>query len=253
MQTSMRGESLQVVMLQARQCSGLSSSRRMPQGRARSLRYCILTATCTMWVALCILERCIRANRSPRNNLWRSLKKKRALGDDFDVFPNHAVLVPDEFDRMIHDNFKVSIFREPLARVLSSFSHDPEAINRTIRDLDQNKRVSFDGGPCGEAGELSSHHVPLEFFDKLDEVMLTEQFDLSLMMLRRKLGWALSDMVYLWQKKSTLSDSKEADLKLMQQRLSSPLHELNPAWQHMVQTCLRGDERVLYQMAKRKF
>lgn len=172
-------------------------------------------------------------------------------GDYFDVFPNHAEFVPDEFDRMILHNFKVSLFRSPLSRMMSHFKHPPgTAVKGTLVKLERNKTVNN----CGPVGTSMSEQVHVDSFHALDAVVLTEEFDLGLMMLRRKLRWKISDMVYIKKKDSpNYPPSIKADHRLMEQRLSSPIDQLNTAWQQMVQRCLQGDELLVYEMAKSKF
>mmetsp|Transcript_47709 Transcript_47709/g.111276 ORF Transcript_47709/g.111276 Transcript_47709/m.111276 type:complete len:224 (+) Transcript_47709:2-673(+) len=124
-----------------------------------------------------------------------------------------------------------------------------------MASLMNNLYTNCSGAPLGsfdDAMMLMSDQVSPEQVDDLDFVMLTEEYDLSLMMLRRKLGWSMVDMLYRRQR-----DNHEAELvsasEAFEEYLSQPLHALNEATQLYLQNCIGGDESRVYQLASRAF
>eukprot|EP00971_Amphidinium_carterae_P328809 6460886-Amphidinium_carterae.1 len=99
---------------------------------------------------------------------------------------------------------------------------------------------------------LMSDQLSPEQVQELDFVMLTEQYDLSLMMLRRKLGWSMFDMVYRRQRADHTPEIVTATAAF-EEYLSQPVSTLNEATQLYLQNCVGGNEFALYQSANRTF
>lgn len=203
-----------------------------------------------------------------RENLKNVMSVMESKNQTVDIWPNHAILEPDLFDHMIPGNLKISIFRNPLDRVLSSFKHGhwraggtrfvAHTIRKTIRELKNNTlnreflTDRFDD-PCGPQGMPMSRHVPVDKFNTLDFVLLTEQYNLGLVMLQRRLGWSKRDMMYL-----RLKDHNEdgpvlheaaAELK---EYITGPKEHMTTAARNVVETCIEGDEAI-YDLAQKKF
>jgi len=169
-----------------------------------------------------------------------------------DIWPNHVIFDPDAVDCLVPGSFKISIFRRPLDRVESAFRHlGPDRFEKAMSDLAADKWLEATCG-AGSHGMPMSHHIPLNTFKHLDFVMLTEKYDLSLVLLRRRLGWRLSDIVYL----------KSKDFPNMhgeQFKSSRPKFDFNSrafsttAGRSFLQSCVKGDEAAIYRMAEQKF
>mmetsp|Transcript_26539 Transcript_26539/g.61957 ORF Transcript_26539/g.61957 Transcript_26539/m.61957 type:complete len:394 (-) Transcript_26539:43-1224(-) len=169
-----------------------------------------------------------------------------------DIWPYHATLEPDLFDQMMPGNIKVSLFREPISRVLSSFAHapSPEKVMQFLAALQQNETWQWD---CGPSGERMSVQVPLEKFNKLDLVMLTEDYDRSLLLLRRKLGWSLADLLYLRLKDHGKDRAMQSAVKELHTLMQKSAGDLTVAANVFVEKCTRSDEAEVYSMAKQRF
>eukprot|EP00971_Amphidinium_carterae_P208069 4128644-Amphidinium_carterae.1 len=163
-----------------------------------------------------------------------------------DIFQNHVVMNTILLNALIPGNFKIALFRTPLSRTMSAFRHvsGSKWVNSMMASLMNNLYTNCSGAPLGsfdDAMMLMSDQVSPEQVDDLDFVMLTEEYDLSLMMLRRKLGWSMVDMLYRRQR-----DNHEAELvsasEAFEEYLSQPLHALNEATQLYLQNCIGGDE-----------
>ena len=101
-----------------------------------------------------------------------------------------------------------------------------------------------------------SGQIPVEHFDKLDFVMLTEEINMSLMMFRRLVGWDLADMIYLKLRdaKATMTPELAAANKEVEDYLTGGNTTLTTkAGQKFYDNCIAGDEAKLYDMAKQKY
>jgi len=168
-----------------------------------------------------------------------------------DIWPNHAILEPDIFDNMIPGNMKISIFRNPLDRVLSSFGHGSvESIRASIRQLTENR--GGDQG-CGRQGTKMSYHVPVDKFDALDFVLLTEQYDVGLIMLQRRFAWSKRDMMYLRFKNHHNNLPVQDVLSDLKSHITGQKEHMTGAAQKLVESCIEGKEADIYELAKRRF
>jgi hypothetical protein len=168
-----------------------------------------------------------------------------------DIWPNHAVLEPDIFDAMIPGNMKISIFRNPLDRVLSSFGHgSADKIRNNIRQLTENR--GGDQG-CGIEGRKMSLHVPVDKFDALDFVLLTEQFDLGLIMMQRRFAWSKSDIMYLRLKDHTHDSGVQEALSDLKAHITGHNQNMTGAARELVASCIEGKEADIYDLAKTRF
>eukprot|EP00971_Amphidinium_carterae_P065099 1290259-Amphidinium_carterae.1 len=108
------------------------------------------------------------------------------------------------FEALIPGNFMISLFRDPFDRIMSSFRHgDAATVLATMESLKQN----FKSSNCGAASYAMAKQLTPEQVEDLDLVMLTEEYDFSLMLLRRALGWSMFDMLY-----RRLKENREDDL-----------------------------------------
>jgi len=167
-----------------------------------------------------------------------------------DIWPNHAVMDPSLFDALIPGNFKTSFFRLPLDRLVSSFRHGAGAgsVLKVMERLKQNFGVKT----CGPASMSMAKQITAQQVDELDLVMLTEQYDLSLMMLRRALGWSMFDMMYRRMKRHIADKLVEATFSLAEY-LSKPSSELNTATRRYLEACVGPDDTAVYLHASNKF
>ena len=109
-------------------------------------------------------------------------------------------------DVTLNDTIYVTQLRQPLAQIISWFNYRGHSI-KTHPAADYNRLNSFiryskwnswrqlcvPDDQTGEKFLPYIHHLEKEF----DLVTITEQFDVSLLLLRRKLCWDISDMLYI--------------------------------------------------------
>lgn len=166
----------------------------------------------------------------------------------FDVWPNHVVYVPHLLEEIVPGGITISVFREPFDRTMSAYAHGRrEQVRDALATMKRNEPVLS----CGKAGTRMVAQVPLEHFDKLDFVILTEEYNLGLVLLRRYLGWKLEDIVYTRMKDhSVVEDTTLAPLR---KYLSQDDKNLTQAAIDFKKNCMGGDEGELYRRAKDKF
>lgn len=168
----------------------------------------------------------------------------------FDVWPNHAVYVPSLLNAIVPGNVAMSVFREPFDRVMSSYAHGDESTVEAVLDaMKRNESIKV----CGwnGTGTKMSLQVPLEDFDKLDFVIITEKYNLGLVMMRRFLGWKLEDIVY-----TRLKDHRTTKVGLIEKLRQSLVADgalVTEAARAFKKDCMEGDEVELYRRAKVKF
>lgn len=195
----------------------------------------------------CFVPPYFAGKNANRTLLEDVLKMKKEQNLSWDVWPNHANLEADLFDQIIPNNTKVSIFRNPLDRLASSWAHAPAQLRVAVNALRQNQPLKI---PCGPEGKKMTEHVPIEDFDKLDYVLLTEHMNLGLVMMKRKFNWQLSDIMYVSLKTSTgsteLKDALREMLVLPEVNMTTEIH-------NMLGACVLGNESLIYNMASDKF
>jgi len=177
-----------------------------------------------------------------------------------DIFPNHAIMNTTLLEALIPGNFKVALFRTPLSRTMSAFRHfnNSKWVNSMMASLMNNVYTNCSGAPLRsytylpDVMTLMSDQLSPEQVQELDFVMLTEQYDLSLMMLRRKLGWSMFDMVYRRQRADHTPEIVTATAAF-EEYLSQPVSTLNEATQLYLQNCIGANESALYQSANSTF
>eukprot|EP00403_Amphidinium_massartii_P031201 CAMPEP_0178387962 /NCGR_PEP_ID=MMETSP0689_2-20121128/9347_1 /TAXON_ID=160604 /ORGANISM="Amphidinium massartii, Strain CS-259" /LENGTH=377 /DNA_ID=CAMNT_0020008349 /DNA_START=95 /DNA_END=1228 /DNA_ORIENTATION=- len=178
-------------------------------------------------------------------------------GYSLDIWPNHVILETDLLDELIPGNFKISLFREPLSRLMSSFRHVEPSVSgssaedalleaQTVLDALKNGTVP---DKCGNAAVKMSKQVPIEKFQDLDFILLTEEYDLSLMMLRRALGWSVRDMLY-----RRMKDEHNEELTEVVEELQTLLQgNSTPAVEEFLAECSGRNDTVVYQLAREAF
>mmetsp|Transcript_73019 Transcript_73019/g.136386 ORF Transcript_73019/g.136386 Transcript_73019/m.136386 type:complete len:394 (+) Transcript_73019:62-1243(+) len=170
----------------------------------------------------------------------------------YDIWPNHVMFYPDLFQSLIPGAFKVSLFREPLPRIMSSIRHGwVEDATKLLSAL-KHDEVFNHPLACGYAGLQMSDQVSKEAYDALDFVMLTEEYDRSLMMLRRVLGWRASEMMYRPLKEKEDEDVLEV-VQQLQEFVSRPEGELNHATKVFLEQCAGKGEQDVYKRAVQSF
>mmetsp|Transcript_10879 Transcript_10879/g.24704 ORF Transcript_10879/g.24704 Transcript_10879/m.24704 type:complete len:399 (+) Transcript_10879:52-1248(+) len=170
----------------------------------------------------------------------------------YDVWPNHVMYYPELFRTLIPGAFTISVFREPLPRIMSSIRHGWVEDATTLLSSLMHNTVVDHPLVCGFAGLQMSDQVPKEAYDDLDFVMLTEQYDKSLMMLRRVLGWRASEMMYRPLKEKEDEDVLEVVEKL-REFVSRPEGELNDATKTFLEQCAGKEEQEVYARAVESF
>ena len=162
-------------------------------------------------------ERCLNPLLLPRECPLQELQlnysalgKSNIISDH--IWYNRTILS----DVTLNDTVYVTQLRQPLAQLISRLNFrgyskvvDPVEKYRTLIDMG-----AAIGSKYGKWDPWRQFNVPhnvtkqqFEFFltqlDKeFDLVTITEQFDLSLLLLRRKLCWDISDMLYMKLKKA---------------------------------------------------
>eukprot|EP00971_Amphidinium_carterae_P046767 921561-Amphidinium_carterae.1 len=107
-----------------------------------------------------------------------------------------------------------------------------------------------------------AEQVPIKKFDKIDVPMLTEDYDRSLLLFRRKVGWSLEDLLYLPLKSHSSDKAMQEALGGLKAVLLHP-ESLTPdsppgagevsAAAAFIARCLEGSEKQVYELAKKKF
>mmetsp|Transcript_57136 Transcript_57136/g.105646 ORF Transcript_57136/g.105646 Transcript_57136/m.105646 type:complete len:390 (-) Transcript_57136:82-1251(-) len=168
-----------------------------------------------------------------------------------DIFPNHEVMAEAELDALVPGNFKIAFLREPLGRHLSGLRHMADVQGPSVfYDLMERLQNDVAVHSCGFP-RMSSQIQPNQI-DDLDYVLLTEEYEHSIMMLRRVLGWSMFDMMYLELK----SEHAEAVLNAssaFEEYLSQPAESHNEATRAYLQNCSGQTESLLYSRAKTTF
>mmetsp|Transcript_48212 Transcript_48212/g.114649 ORF Transcript_48212/g.114649 Transcript_48212/m.114649 type:complete len:405 (+) Transcript_48212:88-1302(+) len=171
-----------------------------------------------------------------------------------DVWAEHARLETDLFDELIPGNFKISLFREPLSRVMSSFRHclppcdNERSMHRVQRVLEALKNDTIPDD-CGPTSMKMSEFVPIERFHALDFILLTEKYDLGLMMLKRVLGWSMRDMLY-----RRMKSEHEEDLTELVDELQTFVNGSGtPAADEWFSRCSGENDTLVYGLARKAF
>eukprot|EP00971_Amphidinium_carterae_P150672 2987123-Amphidinium_carterae.1 len=102
-----------------------------------------------------------------------------------------------------------------------------------MESLKRNSMPAVCGGPTSYP---MAKQIKPEQVGELDLVMLTEKYDLSLMMLRRALRWSLFDMMYRRMKSEHADDLMKATATFVDY-LSQPVGELNTATRDYLEAC----------------
>ena len=142
-------------------------------------------------------------------------------------------------DVMPNDTIYVTQLRHPLTQLVSWLNFNQQFNVTDPVDVYKNLRRYMKYGPWNSWRQLGIpvNVAPREFQSHLhqldkefDLVTITEQFDLSLLLLRRKLCWDISDMIYIPLKKATYKLNKNIDPLHIRnkQALNSRYRTLNP-------------------------
>jgi hypothetical protein len=183
-------------------------------------------------------------------------------GVRLDMFQSHCSLQDGrELDLLVPGNAKVSLFREPFDRMISAFtmSENVTLMQQRLDNLKANKPI--DDYVCDVAvgcvsgmdiWMLQHHHVPLNKFDSLDFVALTEEYDKSLVMMRRQFNWTTRDIAYV-RIKETKNPEAAAVRAEIETYLKQPEDKRSATSQELLDYQTGGDEALVYNTAKTKF
>lgn len=202
---------------------------------------------CSSYNLSCFVPSYYAGAMAGRQLLREILHMKNERNLSWNVWPNHATLEKDLFDQLIPNNTKVSIFRNPLDRTVSSWAHFPKEMRDNI-DLLRNNKLPKE--LCGPEGKRMSRQVPIDSVHDLDFVIVTEHMNLGLVMMKRKFGWKLRDIVYASLKETHEADESKAILRNM---LTQPVRAMNAATQKVRGFCISGDEEAVYFQAAERF
>jgi len=168
-----------------------------------------------------------------------------------DVWPSVEFFEPARDEGRMQDAFKAAIFSAPLSRLSAlHLKREPAEVEHILTSLRRNKSPQS----CGSRLQLVDQ-VPLDAFGGLDYVLLDEELDRSLMMLRRKVGWSLLDMMYRRppQVDETAREELPVLVDYLTEFLAQPAGELNNATAQFLETCAGGDESEVYRQANATF
>ena len=142
-------------------------------------------------------------------------------------------------DVMPNDTIYVTQLRHPLNQLVSWLNYNHRFNVKDPVEVYRNLSLRMKAGPWSSwrqlgipmnvtEEQLQSHLHQLD--QEMDLVTITEQFDLSLLLLRRKLCWDISDMLYIPLKKATYKFNKNIDSSNIQDEktLNKKYQILNP-------------------------
>ncbi|CAE7482856.1 unnamed protein product [Symbiodinium natans] len=187
------------------------------------------------------------------------------------IWPIHAVM-DDALDLLVPGNVKIAFFRNPLDRVMSSMKHfltfpKQVSIDNTSAGYRQLLNNQAPTAWCGKAnpealdkccgpmaGQPMTEQLPLSQFHKLDYVMLQEHYDRSLLMLRRRLGWSLADVLYLSTHVNHMHNRRPEEQQLLDDIAAYLKSGSRTPWgERFVSNCIKGQEEEIYTAATKKF
>ena len=187
------------------------------------------------------------------------------------IWPIHAVM-DDALDLIVPGNVKISFFRNPFDRVMSSMKHfltfpDQVSIDNTSAGYQQLLNNQAPTAWCGKAnaeeldkccgpmaGQPMTEQLPLDQFHKLDYVMIQEHYDWSLLMLRRRLGWRLADVLYLSTHVNKLHNRRPEEQQLLDEIAAYLKAGSRTPWgDRFVSNCIKGQEEEIYAAATKRF
>mmetsp|Transcript_33390 Transcript_33390/g.61255 ORF Transcript_33390/g.61255 Transcript_33390/m.61255 type:complete len:392 (-) Transcript_33390:43-1218(-) len=169
-----------------------------------------------------------------------------------DIFPNHEVMATEELDALIPGNFKIAFFRSPFDRHMSGMRHRSDHFGASfILDIMENLQKNIKVDTC--SFPQMSRQIQPDQVEALDYVMLTEEYDTSLMMLRMALGWSMFDMLYRKEFNGEHSAAVLNASDVFEEYLHQPAESLNEATRAYLELCAGQMEVLLYQRAATKF
>ena len=138
-------------------------------------------------------------------------------------------------DVMPNDTIYVTQLRQPLAQLVSKLNYNQRFnVTDPVEKHSDTKYRLFPswkqlGIPVNVTPDQVQPHI-YQLEKEFDLVTITEQFDLSLLLLRRKLCWDISDIIYIPLKKATYKRNKNIDPshKTDKQALNRRYQTLNP-------------------------
>ncbi|CAE7837554.1 unnamed protein product [Symbiodinium sp. CCMP2592] len=187
------------------------------------------------------------------------------------IWPIHAVM-DEALDLIVQGNVKIAFFRKPFDRVMSSMKHfltfpDQVSIDNTSAGYQQLLSNQAPTAWCGKAnaealdkccgpmaGQPMTEQLPLDEFHKLDYVMIQEHYDWSLLMLRRRLGWGLADVLYLSTHVNKLQNRRPEEQQLLDDIAAYLKADGRTPWgDRFVNNCVKGQEEEIYAAATKRF
>ena len=175
------------------------------------------------------------------------------VGESVDIWPWHVDYDRESFALLIPGAVTVSILREPLSRVISGFLHGVVPISR-VRDIVRSLQTNGQVPSCGHTSLCKSSPMSVQIprLSDLDLVMLTEDYDRSLVLLARKLKWPLQDVLYTRMRVSEPDDGKQELLDEFKAYMSQPLENMTQTGKAYVEKCIQKD-KDMYSQAKEMF
>ena len=166
--------------------------------------------------------------------------------DKIDIWPWHVYYVREPFEKLMPGAFTMSIFRDPEARALSSLSHEGWTTGMIRGALKQLKT----NGEVPNCGDRQRWHVPK--LAELDLVLLNEDYDRSLVLMAKKLGWGLKDVLYTQLRISETGDEKKSALDDLKAYIDQPLQNMTETGKKFKVDCI-DDDKPLYNEAKKRY
>ena len=163
-----------------------------------------------------------------------------------DIWPWHVYYFRDLFEKLMPGAFTISIFREPKARTLSSFAHE----GRSIKDLRRFVSQLRNNGKVPDCGDRQRWHVPS--LAEVDLVLLFEDYDRSLVLMAKKLGWGLEDVLYIQLRASSTGDERTSAMNDIEAYIDQPLWNMTECGKKLVESCIEKD-KPLYNGAKERY
>jgi len=167
-----------------------------------------------------------------------------------DVFPAKVVLAPAMTTPVTPDSFKIAMFQQPYDRLMSSYRSSNASAAVSLLGMLKNGTETFD---CGTVGAPMSELLNETQVRELDFVLLSEEYDRSLMMLRRRLGWSMLDMMYYRVPQPEPDEDLQEALEAMDTHFHKRLGNLNSATINFLRYCAGGNETRVYARANERF
>ena len=175
----------------------------------------------------------------PSNQLQKIVEFHNATFRKFNLLQGHMKYKRTYLSNVMpNDTVYVTQLRQPLTQLVSMlnfkrYHNVTDPLEHYPVHFDEQKYLHDSWSQLSIPENVSLHELPLYFKQlgkEFDLVTITEKFDLSLLLLRRKLCWDISDMLYIPLKKATYKFNKIIDSMNIQhdKNLNERFEILNP-------------------------